>query len=113
MTFREAVEALDARYLDASKRHDATGAAAGFTEDGVYLEAGSEPVHGRAAIAAALAALWKSGIEDTGTTILKAEADGNFGYAIASVETSKGSGMCLRVLRRDRGRWGICAEAFI
>jgi ketosteroid isomerase-like protein len=98
---------------DASKRRDAIGAAAGFTEDGIYLEAGSEPVRGRAAIAATFAALWKSGVEDTGTTILKAEADGNLGYAVASVETNKGSSMCLRVLRRDRGRWGICAEAFI
>jgi uncharacterized protein (TIGR02246 family) len=62
MSFREEVDALDARYLDAPKRRDAVGAAAGYTEDAVYLAAGSEPVRGRAAIAAAFSDLWNTGV---------------------------------------------------
>lgn len=112
MAFREAVDALHAQYLDAFGRRDAVGAAAGYTEDAVYLT-GGEPVRGRAAIAAAVAAYWDSGVVEKGLTTLSAEAEGNLGYVLETVETSAGKGMALLVLRRDaQGRWGICAEAF-
>jgi len=112
MSFREAVDRLHAQYLDAFRRRDAVGAAAGYTEDAVYLT-GGEPVRGRAAIAAAVAAYWKSGVVEKGLTTLSAEAEGNLGYVLETVETSAGKGTALLVLRRDgQGRWGICAEAF-
>ncbi len=112
MSFREEVDALHTRYLDAFKRRDAVGGAAGYTEDAVYL-IGGEPVRGRAAIAAAIADYWNSGVVEKGITTLTAEADGNLGYAIEAVETTAGNGVALLVLKRDgRGRWGICAEAF-
>jgi len=45
---------------------------------------------------------------------LSAEAEGNLGYAIETVESSAGAGIALLVLRRDgRGAWKVCAEAFI
>ena len=112
MSFREAVDRLHAQYLDAFRRRDAVGAAAGYTEDAVYLT-GGEPVRGRSAIAAAVAAYWDSGVVEKGLTTLSAEAEGNLGYVLETVETSAGKGMALLVLRRDgQGRWGICAEAF-
>ena len=39
------------------KRRDAIAATADYTEDAVFLAAGSEPVRGRAALAAGLASL--------------------------------------------------------
>jgi len=113
MSIREVVDALHTRFLEGFKRRDAIAATAGYTEDAVFLAAGSEPVRGRAAIAAGLARLWESGVVEKGLTTLSAEADGNLGYAIEAVETSAGNGYALLVLRRERGKWGICAEAFI
>jgi len=113
MSIREVVDALHTRFLEGFKRRDAIAATAGYTEDAVFLAAGSEPVRGRAAIAAGFASLWESGFVEKGLTTLSAEADGNLGYAIEAVETSAGSGFTLLVLRRDWGKWRICAEAFI
>ncbi len=114
MAFRDEVEALLARYLAASARRDAAGAAAVFTEDAVYLAAGSAPMRGRAAIAADFAAMFESGVADTSATIVSAEGEGDLGYAIQSVATGAGTAFSLLVYRRDgQGSWGICAEAFV
>jgi ketosteroid isomerase-like protein len=114
MSFRDEVEALDARYLDGCQRRDAAAATGGYTEDAVYLAGGSEPARGRAATGAGLAALWSAGVVDRRITVLSAEAEGNLGYAIEEIETSVGKGFALLVLRRDgQGRWAICAEAFV
>jgi ketosteroid isomerase-like protein len=78
------------------------------------LAAGTEPVRGRAAITAAIAGYWDSGFVPLSITTLGAEADGNLGYAIETVEGSTGAGIALLVLKRDaRGVWKVCAEAFI
>jgi len=103
MSIQEVVDALHTRFLEGFKRCDAIAATADYTEDAVFLAAGSEPVRGRAAIAAGLARLWESGFVEKGLTTLSAEADGNLGYMA----------FALLVLRRDQGKWGICAEAFI
>jgi ketosteroid isomerase-like protein len=113
MSIREVVDALHTRFLEGFKRRDAIAATADYTEDAVFLAAGSEPVRGRAAIAAGLASLWESGFVEKSLTTLSADADGDLGYVIEAVETSAGSGFALLVLRRGRGKWGICAEAFI
>lgn len=114
MTFRDEVGALDKRYLDGCKRRDAGAATGGYAEDAVYLASGSEPAHGRAATEAGLAALWKAGVVDERITVLRAETEGNLGYAIEEIETSVGKGFALLVLRRDaQGKWAICAEAFV
>jgi len=46
MSFREDVDALNTRFLEASQRRDAVGARAGLREGRGFLGAGTEPVRG-------------------------------------------------------------------
>ena len=46
-------------------------------------------------------------------TTLVAEADGDIGYTIGTVETNTGQGIVLLALKRDdSGPWKISAEAY-
>src|SRR5262245_46417639 len=114
MSFRDEVDALNARFLAASKRNDAEGACADAYVDDALLIAGPDPIRGRAAIAAAIGDSWKTGNVLRGMTTLVAEADGDMGYSIGTVDTSAGQGIMLLVLKKAAGRqWKICAEAYI
>jgi len=114
MSFREEIDALNARFLSAVRRRDAAGACAdAYTEDAVLLAPGTEPVRGRAAITTAILGYWSAGFVPTGITTLSAEVDGSLGYAIETVESSSGAGIALLVVKREGGAWKVCAEAFI
>jgi ketosteroid isomerase-like protein len=114
MSFRDEVDALNARFLAASERKDAVGACAdAYTEDAVFI-VGPEPIRGRAAITAAISQSREAGIVLKGMTTLIAEVDGNTGYTIGTVDTNVGPGIMLLVLRKAGGSpWKICAEAYI
>ena len=114
MAFRNEVDALNDRFLAASKRNDAAGACAdAYTDDAIFI-AGPEPIRGRAAITAAIAESWRQGTVLKGMTTLTAEANENMGYAVGTVDSSAGQGIMLLVLKRDGGgSWKICAESYI
>ena len=114
MSFRNEVDALNDRFLAASKRNDAEGACAdAYTNDAVFI-AGPEPIHGRAAITAAIAEAWRQGAVLRGMTTIAAEASETMGYAVGTVDSSAGQGIMLLVLKRDGGGpWKICAESYI
>jgi len=114
MSFRDDVDALNARFLAASKRNDARGACADAYMDDAVLIAGPEPIRGLAAITTVIAESWKAGNVLKGMTTLIAEAEGNLGYSIGTVDSSGGQGIMLLVLKRAGGSgWKICAETYI
>ena len=113
MSFRDEVDGLNARFLAASKRNDAAVACADAYQNDAILIAGPEPIRGRAAIREAIAGAWNAGTVLKGITTLAAEADGNIGYSIGTVDTNAGQGIMLLVLKRsDSGSWKITAEAY-
>ena len=70
-------------------------------------------VRGRAAITAAIAGARNAGTVIEGITTLTAEADGNIGYTVGTVNTNTGRGIMLLALKRDEsGSWKISAEAY-
>jgi len=84
MSFRDDVDALNERFLAASKRNDPVGACAdAYTDDAVFV-AGPEPIRGRTAITAAITDAWRSGNVLKGMTTLVAESHGDMGYTIGT-----------------------------
>ena len=113
MSFRDEVDGLNARFLAASNRNDAAIACADAYHNDAILIAGPEPIRGRAAITEAIAGSLNAGTVLKGITTLAAEADGNIGYSIGTVDTNTGQGLMLLVLKRgDSGSWKIAAEAY-
>ena len=114
MTFSDVVATLEARYLEAYGRGDATTCADCYTEDAYYLVPGQEPVRGRAAIEAATAREIASGLALTRLTALHTEVSGDIGYALENFSSSAGDGTVMLAYRRDaNGAWRISAEAFL
>lgn len=113
MSFRGEIDRLNAHFMAALDRNDAAGACADAYHDDAVLMAGPEPMRGRAAITAAIAGARKAGTVIKGITTLTAEADGNIGYTVATVDTNTGQGIMLLALKRDgTGPWKISAEAY-
>ena len=113
MSFRDEVDRFSLRFLAAMERNDAAGACADAYHEDAMLMAGPEPMRGRAAITAAIAGARKAGTVLKGITTLVAEADGNIGYTVATVDANTGQGIMLLALKRDgTGAWKISAEAY-
>jgi ketosteroid isomerase-like protein len=113
MSFRDEVDGLNARFMAALERNDAAGACADAYHDDAMLMAGPEPLRGMTAITAAIAGARSAGTVIKGITTLTAEADGNIGYTVGTVDTNTGKGIMLLALKRDdAGAWKISAEAY-
>ena len=114
MTLDEEVAALEARFLAAYQRGDATAAAEVYTEDATYLTPGKTPIRGRPAIATVTADDIASGLQITSLTPFHIEQAGGLAYVLEICSTSAGPATTMLVLRRDgAGAWRICAEAVV
>ena len=114
MSFRDAVAALEARFLEAYQRCDAAASVSDFADDAVYLAPGKPPVRGRRAIEAVTAEDIASGLRITSLTPFLAESSGDLGYVLETCRTSAGEVMTMLALRRDQnGTWRISAEAIV
>ena len=114
MSFREAVTALEAQFLEAYRRGDAAASVGGYADDAVYLTCGKPPVRGRKAIEALTAEDIASGLQVTSLTPFHMESSDDLGYVLETCRTSAGDVTTMLVLRRDHGgAWRISAEAVV
>ncbi len=114
MSFREAIAALEARFLEAYQRGDAAASVGGYADDAIYLTRGRPPARGRKAIEALTAEDIASGLQVFSLTPLHMESAGNLGYVLETCRTSTGDVTTMLMLRRDEGgAWRISAEAVV
>jgi ketosteroid isomerase-like protein len=114
MSFREAVAALEVRFVEGYQRGDAAASVGGYTEDAVYLTNGKPPARGRKAIEALVDEDIASGLRVFGLTPFHMESAGDLGYVLETCRTSAGDVTTMLVLRRDdSGAWRISAEAVV
>ena len=81
-SIRKGIEALAANLLEALRRHDASGCAALFTDDGSILSPYGAEAHGREAIEATHKAWFDAGETNKRLDLLEFCASGNVGYCI-------------------------------
>jgi len=114
MSFREAVAALEARFVGGYQRGDAAASVGGYAEDAIYLTRGKPPARGRKAIEALVAEDIASGLQVFSLTSFHMENAGDLGYVLETCRTSAGDATTMLVLRRDAsGAWRIAAEAAV
>lgn len=114
MTFKQEVAELNDRYVRSYTAGDAESCAAVFTDDGIVLQRGTEPIVGRAAIAVALKASLADGLEIYNMITTHCEADGSIGYAVTITDTNQGQERALLAMKRSpEGRWLIHADAVV
>jgi uncharacterized protein (TIGR02246 family) len=112
MTIREVREAMNARYIEAFNRGDATACADLYAEDAAFLLRGSLPVRGRRAIQALHERFIEAGVKMASLDILDIESHGDLAYAIVAYATEEESGKALLVLKRQPdGSWKTQVES--
>lgn len=112
MSFREEVDAINARFHDAFNKRDAAGVAADYAEDCLWMFNSKEPVRGRAAIQKAYGESIAGGLKLKSLKTVHAEMKGQLGYSVLTYETNEGAGTSLGIYRRDKnGNLVICAES--
>jgi ketosteroid isomerase-like protein len=114
MSFREAVAALEVRFVEGYQRGDAAASVGGYAEDAVYLTNGKPPARGRKAIEALVDEDIASGLRVFGLTPFHMESAGDLGYVLETCRTSAGDVTTMLILRRDESAaWRIAAEAVV
>ena len=114
MELADAVTALEARFLEAYRRGDATASVDVYTDDAVYLTPGRPAIRGRKAIQAATAEDIAARLKVAALTPFHMEQSGDLGYVLENCDTSAGAVTTMLALRREAdGRWRIYAEAIV
>lgn len=80
-SFRNHVDTLVRKYVDAYNGQDPAACAQVYSEDAIVLLPGAI-LRGREAIATDFQTLFKSGLRVTGLTTTHCQSDGNIGYAV-------------------------------
>lgn len=117
---RQAIEEVNAQFMDAINRGDAAAAAAFYTKDAKLLPAGSEMVSGRQAIQAFWQGAVKMGIRNFTLETVDLGREGDLLYEIGTyslaiqpeggpVTTDRGKYVTVRKCQPD-GSWKLVAD---